>query len=299
MELSFAAMFRLSRAALTGGMTQTTRNTQADKKKTTLVIGGTGKTGRRVAERLAALDLPVRIGSRGADQPFVWEDPATWEGALEGVEAVYVTYYPDLAFPGAAEAVAAFSRFAVSKGARRLVLLSGRGEEGARVSEEKLKESGADWTIVRSSWFSQNFSESVFLEPVLAGEVALPAGDAVEPFTDADDIADVVTAALTDPKHIGKTYELSGPRLLSFRDVAEELSKATGREITYVPVTLDEYRAVLARSGLPVEFADLFGLILDGRNAHVVHGVEEALGRKARDFSDFARDAAAAGVWNA
>ncbi|MYV54583.1 NmrA family NAD(P)-binding protein [Streptomyces sp. SID3212] len=278
-------------------MTQTTQDTQADK-KTTLVIGGTGKTGRRVAERLAALDLPVRIGSRNADRPFVWEDPATWEGALEGVGAVYVTYYPDLAFPGAAEAVEAFSKFAVERGARRLVLLSGRGEEGAQVSENKLKDSGADWTIVRSSWFNQNFSESFFLDPVLSGELALPTGDAVEPFTDADDIADVVTAALTDPKHIGKTYELSGPRLLSFQDVAEELSKATGREITYIPVALDDYRAVLAENGLPVEFADLFGLILDGRNAHVVNGVEEALGRKARDFSDYARDAAATGVWN-
>ncbi|WP_327232797.1 NAD(P)H-binding protein [Streptomyces sp. NBC_01317] len=278
-------------------MTQTTQDTQADK-KTTLVIGGTGKTGRRVAERLAALDLPVRVGSRNADRPFVWEEPATWEGALEGVGAVYVTYYPDLAFPGAAEAVEAFSAFAVERGARRLVLLSGRGEEGAQVSENKLKDSGADWTIVRSSWFNQNFSESFFLDPVLSGELALPTGDAVEPFTDADDIADVVTAALTDPKHIGKTYELSGPRLLSFQDVAQELSKATGREITYIPVALDDYRAVLAENGLPVEFADLFGLILDGRNAHVVNGVEEALGRKARDFSDYARDAAATGVWN-
>ncbi|MDX3850033.1 NAD(P)H-binding protein [Streptomyces sp. AK02-01A] len=278
-------------------MTQTTQNARTET-KTTLVIGGTGKTGRRVAERLAARGLPVRIGSRNADVPFVWEDPATWEGALEGVGAVYVTYYPDLAFPGAAEAVGAFAKAAVAGGARRLVLLSGRGEEGARISEDKLKESGADWTVVRASWFNQNFSESFFLEPVLAGELALPTGDSVEAFLDADDIADVAVAALTDPKHIGKTYELSGPRLLSYGDVADELSKATGRTIAYIPVTKDAYRAVLAENGLPVEFADLFGMVLDGRNAHLVHGVEEALGRKPRDFSEFARDAAASGVWN-
>ncbi|MER6977675.1 NmrA family NAD(P)-binding protein [Streptomyces carpinensis] len=273
-------------------------NLQRTGTKTTLVIGGTGKTGRRVAERLTAQGLPVRVGSRSGEPPFVWEDPSTWEAAIEGVGAVYVTYYPDLAFPGAAEAVGAFSELAVKKGARRLVLLSGRGEQGAVISENKLKESGADWTVVRASWFDQNFNESFFLEPVLAGELAMPTADAVEPFVDADDIADVVTAALTDDKHFGRTYELSGPRSLSFHDVAAELSQVTGREITYLPVTLDDYRAVLRENGLPVEFADLFGLILDGRNAGVVHGVEEALGRRPRDFSAFARDAAATGIWN-
>ncbi|MEV5010676.1 NmrA family NAD(P)-binding protein [Streptomyces sp. NPDC055692] len=263
-----------------------------------LVIGGTGKTGRGVAERLTAQGLPVRVGSRSGEPPFVWEDPGTWEAALDGVRAVYVTYYPDLAFPGASETVGAFARTAVAKGARRLVLLSGRGEEGARISEDKLKESGADWTVVRASWFAQNFSESFFHEPVLAGELALPTGDAVEAFVDADDIADVAVAALTDDRHIGRTYELSGPRLLSFHDIATELSKATGRQVTYIPVTVDEYRKALEDNGLPVEFADLFELILDGRNTHLVHGVEEALGRKPKDFADFARDAAATGVWN-
>ncbi|MFB8211052.1 MULTISPECIES: NmrA family NAD(P)-binding protein [unclassified Streptomyces] len=266
---------------------------------TTLVIGGTGKTGRRVADRLSAKGLPVRIGSRSGTPPFVWEDPATWDAALDGVSAVYITYYPDLAFPGAAETVGAFAKAAVAKGARRLVLLSGRGEEGAVISEDKVKESGADWTVVRASWFNQNFSESFFHDLVMAGEIVLPTGDAVEPFVDADDIADVAVAALTDDKHIGKTYELSGPRLLSFGDIAQELGKATGRTITYIPVSVDEYRQALAENGLPVEFADLFGLILDGRNAHLVHGVEEATGRKPKDFADFARDAAASGVWNA
>ncbi|MFC6986556.1 NAD(P)H-binding protein [Streptomyces cirratus] len=274
-------------------MTSTTQNI-----RTTLVIGGTGKTGRRVAEKLSAQGLAVRVGSRSGEPAFDWNEPDTWVPALEGVDRVYVTYYPDLAFPGAAEQVGAFAKVAVETGARRLVLLSGRGEEAAEISENNLKASGADWTIVRSSWFNQNFNESFFLEPVLAGEIALPTADAVEAFVDADDIADVVVAALTDDKHIGKTYELSGPRLLSYSDVAAELSKATGRQITYVSVTNEEYRAVLRQNGLPEEFADLFTMILDGRNAHLVHGVEEALGRKPKDFADFAREAAATGVWD-
>ncbi len=297
MELSFSAMFRLAAAGLTGGMTQTPQNTKSAA-PATLVIGGNGKTGRRVAEKLRLRGRPVRIGSRTGAPAFDWNAPVTWGPALEGVDRVYVTYYPDLAFPGAAEQIGAFSQAAVAAGARRLVLLSGRGEEAAQRAEESLKASGADWTVVRSSWFNQNFDESFFLEPVLAGEIALPTADAVEAFVDADDIADVVVAALSDDRHIGRTYELSGPRLISFTDVAAELSKATGRTITYVPVSQEEYRAVLREHGLPQEFADLFTLILDGRNAHPVGGVEEVLGRKPKDFAEFAREAAATGVWD-
>ncbi|MEU5714208.1 NmrA family NAD(P)-binding protein [Streptomyces sp. NPDC020403] len=264
-----------------------------------LVIGGTGKTGRRVVENLRGLGRPVRVGSRTGEPPFVWEDESTWGAALDGASAAYVTYYPDLAFPGAKEAVERFAAFAVARGVRRLVLLSGRGEEGAVASEDALKASGCDWTVVRANWFNQNFSESFFLDPVRAGELALPTGDGVEPFVDADDIADVVVAALTDDRHIGRTYELSGPRLLSFDDVARELSAATGRTITYIPVSIDDYRAALRELGEPEEFADLFTLIVDGRNASVVHGVREALGREPKDFSDFAKEAAATGVWDA
>ncbi|MFE6667595.1 NmrA family NAD(P)-binding protein [Streptomyces sp. NPDC057697] len=265
---------------------------------TTLVIGGTGKTGRRVAERLTARGLPVRVGSRSGEPPFAWEDPGTLEAVLDGVGAVYVTYYPDLGFPGAAETIGAFSELAVKKGARRLVLLSGRGEQGAIAGENRLKESGADWTVVRAGWFNQNFDEGFFLESVLSGAFTLPTADAVEPFVDADDIADVVVEALTDDRHIGRTYELTGPRSLSFREATAELSKATGREIAYIPVSLDDYRDFLRENGLPVEFAELLGLILDGRNAGVAHGVREVLGREPRDFSDYAKEAAATGVWN-
>lgn len=292
-------MFRLGRPDLTGPMKQTTNNpTQDAAQQTTLVIGGTGKTGRRVVDKLTAQGRPVRTGSRGAAPAFDWNHPAGWPSVLEGVDRVYVTYYPDLGFPGAADQVGAFAEAAVAAGARRLVLLSGRGEEAARAAEDRLKASGANWTVVRASWFNQNFDESFFLDSVLAGEIALPTADALEPFVDADDIADVVVAALADDRHIGRTYELSGPRLLGFSDVAAELSKVTGREIAYVPVSDEEYRAVLRENGLPEEFADLFTLILDGRNAHLVHGVQEVLGRAPRDFADFAREAAATGVWD-
>jgi uncharacterized protein YbjT (DUF2867 family) len=267
----------------------------------TLVAGGTGTTGRRVAERLTARGVPVRIGSRSGAPPFDWDDPATWAPVLRGADAAYVAYSPDLAFPGAADIVGAFAAEAVDNGVRRLVLLSGRGEEGARRGEQAIQESGAEWTIVRCSWFDQNFSEGHLLGPVLSGEIALPVGGVAEPFLDADDIADVATAGLTEPGHAGELYELTGPRLLTFADAAAEIAAASGRDVRYVPVSPEEYEAALAEVE-GAEFAKaltgLFTEVLDGRNAHLNDGVQQALGREARDFADFARRAAAAGVWN-
>ncbi|MFF2950406.1 NmrA family transcriptional regulator [Kitasatospora sp. NPDC057965] len=265
--------------------------------RTVLVTGGTGKTGRRVAERLTALGHTARLGSRTAPVPFDWDDDTTWDAALDGVGAAYLAYYPELAFPGAVETVGAFARRAAKAGVDHLVLLSGRGEEAAQAAEAAVAAAGTGWTVVRCSWFAQNFSESFFLEAVLAGELALPTGTAVEPFVDADDIADVAVAALTEDGHDGEIYELTGPRLLSFADAAAELSAATGREIRFTAITVEECRAMLAALGLPGDFADLFTMILDGRNASLADGVRRALGREPRDFADFARDAAASGVW--
>ncbi len=265
---------------------------------TTLVLGGTGKTGRRIASLLTRHGRPVRIGSRSARPAFDWEQPQTWEAALDGVDAVYLSFYPDLALPGAAETVAAFVDRAAAHGVRRLVLLSGRGEPQAMVSEDTVRRSGLVWTVVRTSWFNQNFSEGFLLDAVLAGELALPVGDAAEPFTDADDIAEVAVAALTDARHAGQTYELTGPRLLTFADAAAEIAKATGRPIGFVPLTPAEFAAVLHEHGLPEDLGEVFRLITDGRNAHLGDGVQRALGRPPRDFADYARTTAATGVWD-
>jgi uncharacterized protein YbjT (DUF2867 family) len=269
----------------------------------TLVLGGTGKTGRRVVSRLEERGLPVRIGSRTGAPPFDWEAPGSWAPALDGVGAVYITYYPDLAVPGAPEAIQAFCAQAMKTGVRRLVLLSGRGEEEAQRAEQALIASGADWTIVRASWFAQNFSESFFLEPVLAGEIALPAGAIGEPFIDAEDIADVAAAALTDERHIGQLYEVTGPRLLTFAEAVAEIAKASGRIIHYRQISPEDYSVTLERQGVPADVAPfllyLFTTVLDGRNAYVTDGVERALGRKPRDFETYARETAATGIWKA
>jgi uncharacterized protein YbjT (DUF2867 family) len=270
------------------------------KQGTTLVLGGRGKTGRRVVERLTARGVPMRVGSRSGEPPFDWEDRSTWAPALDGVASAYVSYYPDIAIPGAVEKVRSLAELALEHGVRRLVLLSGRGEEEAQRAERAVQETGADWTIVRCAWFMQNFSEDFLVEPIVGGEVVLPAGDEPEPFVDADDIADVAVAALTDDRHIGELYELTSPRLLTFAEAVGEIARATGREIRYVPVSIEEYAAGAAEFGVPADFVEfltyLFSEVL-GRSAYVTDGVQRALGREPRDFSAYARETAATGVW--
>jgi len=269
----------------------------------TLVLGGSaGKTGRRVAERLAARGVPIRIGSRAAELPFDWEEQRTWAAALRDVAAVYVAYVPDLAVPGAAAAIRSFTQLAVQSGVQRLVLLSGRGEEEAQVCEQIVQSCGAEWTIVRASWFAQNFSESFMRDLVVSGEVALPAGNVAEPFVDAEDIADVAVAALTDDGHARRVYELTGPRLLTFAEAVGEIARATGRDVRYVPIGHAEFVAALEAEGVPADvealLTYLFTTVLDGRNAQLADGVQRALGRQPRDFAAYARNAAASGVWN-
>lgn len=273
------------------------------KEKRFLIIGGKGKTGRRVVERLQNQGYSnIRIGSRSESPAFDWENPATWQKVIEGNDTVYITYQPDLAIPAAVEAIRNFTSLANENGISKMVLLSGRGEKEAQICEQVVMNTAKYWTIVRASWFNQNFSESVFLEPILAGQVALPRGEALEPFTDANDIADVVVEALTDNQHNRKIYDLTGPRLLTLREAVGEIAKATGRAIQFQDISLEENVEYLRNNHVPEGYIwlmnYLFSEVLDGRNANVTSDIEKVLGRKATDFSDFVKATAAQGVWN-
>ena len=277
-------------------------NNQDSSSATTLVIGASGKTGRRVVEGLIAKGQEVRLGSRSASPGFDWDKEEGWDAALEDITSVYISYSPDLAMPGATDAIEALVAKAKEAGVRRLVILSGRGEPEAQACERIVLNSGLEATVVRASWFNQNFSEGAFIEMVQNRTITLPAGDTPEPYVDVDDIAEVAVAALTENGHEGEVYEVTGPRLLTMADVAAELSEATGRDVTYINVPHDGFITELERSGAPKEVVwmldYLFSTVLDGRNASVADGVERALGRKPRDFADYARSVAASGVWS-
>lgn len=270
---------------------------------TVLVIGGTGKTGRRVVERLVERNISVRAASRTGSWAFDWTRPETWGPALAGADAAYITYAPDIALPGAVEAVRALIECAREEGVHRLVLLTGRGEPEAQRAEAELMASGAAWTIIRASWFMQNFSESVFRNGVEAGEIVFANGHVPEPFVDADDIADVAVASLLDPAHTGQIYEVTGPRLLTFQDAADEIAASLEHPVAYVDLPPDAYLAVLNDAKVPDDIVMLLGIlvteVLDGRNAFVTDGVLRALGRPPRDFADFLARAVADEAWHA
>lgn len=264
------------------------------------VIGATGKTGSRVVERLQRAGVRVAGRSRRSDPPFDWRDRGTWAAAVAGAKALYVTYVPDLAVDGAPDDVAALLTVAAGAGVEHVVLLSGRGEANAERAEDVLMASGLAWTCVRASWFMQNFTEGALLDGVRGGVVGLPAGQVPEPFVDVDDIADVVAAALTDPRHRGRLYEVTGPRSLTFAEAVAEIAAATGRPVQYRDVPPDDFRAALAAEAGP-EYArmltDLCLEVFDGRNVEPADGVARALGRPAADLSQVVRAAAVAGVW--
>ena len=269
-----------------------------------LVIGGTGKTGRKVASKLKSLGHNVRIGSRSASPSFDWDNPKTWSEALQGMDKAYISFQPDLAVPGALEAIEELTKQAQRCGVKKLVLLSGKGEREAELCEQVVIHSGLDHTIVRASWFNQNFSESFFLEPILEGFVALPQADVKVPYVDTDDIAGVAVAALLSDEHNGKTYQLTGSRLLTFKDVIEEISEVIGRDIAFTPIALPAYVNVMKQQGVPADFVwlieYLFSEVLGNpSNSEITSDIEIVLGRKPKDFSDYIKETAATGIWNA
>ncbi|TVL88006.1 NAD(P)H-binding protein [Streptomyces sp. SAJ15] len=269
-----------------------------------LVLGATGKTGRRLVRRLREQGASVRAASRSSAVRFDWTEPATWEPAVAGAAAVY------LITPEEAEPVHDFVGRAAAAGVRRFVTLSGRGMDlvgedfgrGMAAGEQAVRESGAEWTILRPNNFNQNFSEDLWHQPLRDGRLALPIGDVPETFVDVDDVAEVAATVLTRDGHAGRVYELSGPRGLTFREATETIARATGRTIDYVELTPDEYRAELRGLGYPEPFVRAFSALFDlhreGHTSEPVDGVRQVLGREPRAFEAYVERAAKAGAWS-
>lgn len=277
-------------------------NTNSTIQNLTLVLGASGKTGRRIASGLEAKGLPVRRGSRSGTPAFDWSKEEGWDACLEGVRAVYISYSPDLAMPGAGSAIRTLVAKAEQHGVQRLVLLSGRGEQEAQACERIVMGSRISATVVRASWFSQNFSEGAFADMVKAGSINLPAGAVAEPFVDVDDIAEVALAALTEDGHANQVYEVTGPRALTFAEATAILARAAGKEVTYTQIPHDAFVGGAKQAGAPEDVVwmldYLFATVLDGRNTPTTDGVQRALGRPPRDFATYAQKAAKAGAWS-
>ncbi|MCA6074999.1 NmrA family NAD(P)-binding protein [Fulvivirga sedimenti] len=268
-----------------------------------LVIGGTGKTGHRVVKGLSELGHHVTVGSRKGTPAFDWEDYSTFAPALKGMDRAYIVYYPDLAVPGAKEAITALTEAALKEGVEKVVLLSGKGETVAEACEEIVANSGLNYTLVRASWFNQNFSEGAFLDFVLAGQVALPMPEAEIPFVDADDIAEVVTKVLVDDSYNGETITVTGPKKLTFGQIVKIMEQAIGRNIQYIPISIEEFKAGMKAAGLPDSYVWLFGYLFkevlgNPDNQAVSNDVKRVLGRRATSFEEYVQKTLDTGVWN-
>lgn len=268
-----------------------------------LIIGGTGKTGRRIVEQLQKKGIQPRIGSRQATPSFDWDDKNTWIESLKGIEKMYITYYPDLAVPGAKEAIESLTYLAKELGVKKIVLLSGKGEVEAEACEAIVKNSGVDYTIVRASWFNQNWSESFFLDPILSGEVALPMSNVLIPFVDANDIAEVAATVLLDNNYNGKTIEVTGPELITFKDIIHTISTVTNRNLSFHEITLQQYIEGMRQMQLPEDVIWLIeylfsNVLTNPNNQKISNDIEQVLGRKARTFLEYAKETADTEVWN-
>ena len=273
------------------------------KSENILVIGGTGKTGRRVAENLTQSKYNVRVVGRTTNPAFDWENPESYDAALKDMDRVYIVYYPDLAVPGSRDAITTLTKKALAAGVKKVVLLSGKGETEAEACEAIVANSGLNYTLVRASWFNQNFSEGAFLDFVLEGVVALPMPDAKIPFVDADDIAAVVAKVLVDDAYNGQTITVTGPQKRTFKEVVVIMAEASRRQIQFVPISIDEFKQGMQKAGLPDSYVWLFGYLFqevlgNSDNQEVAHDIAKVLGRPAKDFETFAKETAATGLWN-
>lgn len=268
-----------------------------------LVIGGTGKTGRRVVEQLQKKGIEPRVGSRSAIPSFDWDNKDTWVEALGGIEKMYVTYYPDLAVPGAKEAIESLTYLAKELGVKKMVLLSGKDEIEAEACEKIVMNSGIGYTIVRASWFNQNWSESFFLESILSGEVALPMSDVLIPFVDANDIAEVAATVLLDDTYNSKIIEVTGPELITFKDIIDIISKTSKRSLNFYNITLEQYIDGMKKMQIPNDVVWLIeylfsNVLTNPKNKLIANDIEQVLGRKAKTFIEYAQETAKTGVWS-
>jgi len=265
------------------------------------IIGASGKTGSRVQFTLNNLGVNTRGLSRTTQPSFDWNNPDNWEAAFQGLRSLYITYQPDLAVPRAEADISRLIDAAKATGVQHLVLLSGRGEEGAENAEKQVINSGLEWNVVRASWFMQNFSESFMLDGVLARQMVLPRAKADEPFIDVDDIADVAVAVLTKRELRNQLFEITGAELLSFEYCVAQISNAIGEDISYQPIHVDDYIASAKQHGMPDDVAwlmnELFTNVLDGSNAFTTNTVKKVLGREPKLFKDYVKQVAATKAW--
>ena len=266
---------------------------------TILVLGATGKTGRRLTPLLSAVGHQVRRASRRptADVRFDWADTASFGPAVEGVDGLYLVG-PDFV-EDPSEQVAQLLDLASSAGVGQVVALSSLGltfpgepaDSGRRRTEDAITASGLRWTLLRPGGFMQNFSEGFLLPGVLEGTVRTATGNGSTAFVDTADIAAVAASALAHDHHAGRALALTGPEALTFDQAAAAIGRASGRPVAHQRIDDEEFTAMLAGVGAPEDYVAMLlrdqVAIRDGHAAEVSDDVEQVTGRPPVSFSAY------------
>jgi uncharacterized protein YbjT (DUF2867 family) len=268
-----------------------------------LILGGTGRTGSLVASRIAGRGIPARTASRhGSDVFFDWDDPATYPDALAGTDLVYLVT-PVLRVRYAPQ-VADFLDQSEAAGVRHVTLLSTyNGDRAPReidiaaVEADLAARGGFTHSILRPAWVMQNFTDDHL--PVINGTLCVPSGGGSEAFVDAADIAAVAAETLLNPgAHAGARYALTGPRAITFDDVAASIAAVSGRPVGYKDIDQEAWISGAIAAGLPADYAVMLrwltGSVISGDGARPTGDIEAVTGRPAGSFEAFARRNAAA-----
>ena len=261
---------------------------------TFLILGGTGKTGRRLGQALTSAGHVARLASRHSAVRFDWHDQSGWPEALRGADGLFIVG------PGSATdwspLLTDLLAAAAANGVARAVLLSARAVEflpdGAVARAERALRAGPlPWTILRPAHFAQNFTEAMFASS--DGRILAPAGTGAEPFIDVQDIAEVAAAVLAGGTFDGMTLELSGPEAVSFTEAAAILAAVSGTPVRYADESEEDHVGRLRASGTPEGYIRwrmaMLGAIKRGDDAYLSDGVQQVLHRPPASFRAWAQ----------
>ncbi len=275
---------------------------------TILVTTPNGKVGSEVIRLLVEQGVPVRVGAHtvekaakafpGADiVHFDYVDAASIEAALVGVTTLYFAVPGDMSL----EPQLRVLELAQAAGVKRVVRLSAMGVENTdsalRQIEQAIEASAFEWTILRPTFFMQNFSTGSAYS-IAHGTLAEPSGDGKTGFIDARDIAAVAVKALTEDGHHGQAYALTGGRVFSRYEVAAAIAEVIGQPVQYIPLTDEQFREGMKAYMSPVYIeilSGIYGSVRAGWTEVVSDNVPNILGRPARTLEQFVQDHRA--VW--
>jgi uncharacterized protein YbjT (DUF2867 family) len=267
--------------------------------QTTLVLGGTGRTGSRVAKNLIERGLSARTAARGdADVRFDWDDRTTHGPALSGVDSVYlVTPVMRVDF---APQVSDFLDLAQAAGVRHVTYLSAYGVDQLppdwairSVELDLLSRTGLTHSILRPAWVMQNFTDDHL--PLVEGLITVPTGDGTEAFVDAEDIATVAAETLANPgAHAGAQYAPTGPEALTVADVAKVIGDVLGRPVKHNDMDREAWISGAVASGfVPAEYGEMLrwltGTIASGNGSRPTEDVRKVTGAPPTSVADFAK----------